>query len=89
MISVNQAMYDTTVPAHVREILHLIPMAKRAGLQYCGSYICPQSGTKAAILKSNKYFIVCRFGSTLRCSESPSIFSALEGVGVCECLWKE
>lgn len=88
-MNVHEVIRSERVPTRVREILNLIPISRRSELNYLGIYICPVSGAEAVILKDDHHFIVCRFGSVIRCTESPSVFMALEGVCLCNVLWKE
>lgn len=89
MQTVAEALRDSTISPRVREIMHLIPYARRRELEFRGTYLCPYNGAQAVILKDERHFIVCRSGSVIRCTESPSIFAALDGIGVCRHLWRE
>jgi len=89
MQTVAEALRDSSISPRVREIMYLIPYARRSELDYCGTYLCPYNGTEAVILKDERHFIVCRFGSVIHCTESPDVFAALEGVGACHHLWRE
>jgi hypothetical protein len=89
MISVADVMRDTSLPAGIRNLLYLIPAARRHELEFCGIYRCMRSGVETVILKREHRFIVCTSGIDMNCVESPDIFLAMEGIGICQHLWKE
>jgi len=89
MATVSEVLSEKGVSPGVRELLNLIPPGRRSALEYLGVYLCEESGREAVILRGENRFIVCRNGEALRCAESPSLFAALEGVYICERLWKE
>jgi hypothetical protein len=89
MKTVADILTGANLSSQIRELLYLIPVHRRAELEYHGIYICDQSGREAVILKDSRHYIVCRFGLGINCLESPDIFAALEGVGMCQKLWRE